>query len=945
MSNIFRWTEFEDWVEFYSNRQLAYAGGGKYEAVMNFGGPGSAAPYHFYARVVKGAEDCITEVSVEKETFIAKRKVVSIKGTPPGFVWVYLGCVKMRRNYRRVTICAPGGLRGLERLCIVETPERLESGEVERRLAREGKGPEALSGVPLGGVGGGKIELCRDGLFRNITINGNIDTPIWRTEGSFFAVRAETEGKSLGRIISTEPLHGLAPMQELQFDGLFPKATLRGKDRDFPLAVQVFASGTIIPHNIKDSALPVALFRVRLIGRKEKSVKATVAFCMENFLGIGGSVASLEKRETMDEGYYNLWQERAGNSERPWKASGAEGLLFDGGEKEEKRSEGSYILAADSGVCCRLSGWRFEEKNDVWSKFVDTGELPSEKTKPSAGEKTAGAIAVEVDLEPGEVKDVRFVFAWYVPHFRQAGDFDYTHFYCNDFSSVEEVVLYAFKNFDRLEKEAGEVPGLLLKSTLPEWLSRSLANDAYVISTASWLTKDGRFSINEGPTHMFGCMGTLDQKLYANHYYSLFFPRLDRTELLGFIRAQGEDGGIQHDLGYGHLEKKAEGHFWPDLSSSLAILSLKHYQLTGDEEYLNEAYPSIVKALLDYQLSLDTDDDGIANISGVGNTFDAEEYEGTSSYIASVWLAALRALEELARRRGDGKVVERCRKVFEKARKNAVEELWNGRYFANYYDAASKFRSPNSHFSQVAGEFFARLCGLGELYGDHYVRQALTSMLRLNFHPDLAFPTNEATPQGKMPCRKMWGWLPHARVYLGGTPLYFGMAEEGLQVLERLEKALVEINDDNRWDQRLFYEPDTGKQHWGRFYMTAPATWYVYQALLGYRWDEPLGVLAIVPNLPEKLLPFEGPLFVPGFWAWLKVDRNQKKIAVRFLKKFAREIEIKEICLPLWAGTLEATADGELIRTKLLGTKGDLEARYQCRINPDNVDEVEFCFR
>jgi uncharacterized protein (DUF608 family) len=871
-------------------------------------------------------------------------KVVSIKGTPAEFSWVYLGHVKTRRDYRRVTITAPGGLGGVERLCVVEIAERMASGEVERRIAREAEGGEPLSGVPLGGIGAGKLELCRDGLFRNITINGNIDAPIWHSEGSFFAVRAEVEGKSLGRIISTRGLHGLAPVAKLEFDGLFPRAALNVEDKDFPVGVELIGSGTIIPGNVRDSALPVALFRIRLTGHKKRPAKVTVAFCLENFLGRGGAPGSLESRKTMDEGFYTLWDERDGNNETPWEGGGAQGLLFDGGEKEEKRSLGQYVLATDSEVCCYLAGWRFEEPSDTWSTFVDTGSLPRRTAEPSSGEKSAGAIAVEAQLQAGEAKELRFVFAWYVPHFQQVGDVDYGHFYCNGFSSAGEVAAYALEHFERLEKEAGKVPELLLRSSLPEWLARSLANDAYVVSTASWLTKDGRFAINEGPTHMFGCMGTLDQKLYANHYYSLFFPDLDRSELLGFAHAQGEDGSIQHDLGYGHLEKKGKGHFWPDLSSSLAILSLKHYQLTGDEDYINEAYPAIVKALLEYQLSLDSDGDGIANISGVGNTFDAEEYQGTSSYIASVWLASLKALENLAERRRDSDVAERCRKAFEKARKSAIDELWNGDFFANYYDTTEKFRSPNSHFSQVAGEFFARLLGLGELYGDDYVRRALAAILRLNFHPDLAFPTNEATPDGKMPCRKMWGWFPHGRVYLGGTPIYFGMADEGLRALERLEKTLVEINDDNRWDQRLFYEPDTGKQHWGRFYMSAPATWYVYQALLGYRWDKPQGLLSILPNLPDALLPFEGPLFVPDFWAWLRVDRKQKKIALRFLKKPGKGIEIKSICLPRWGGALAATADGTVIETKPVQAKEDDTMCRQCAISVGDVDELDFSF-
>lgn len=932
MSNVRRWTECEDWVEFYSQRELTGVGSGRYAAVMNFGGPGAAVPYHFYARVRDGAEGTIAGVEIEAERFEPVNRTVAVKGTPPGFRWVHLGFVNMRRNYRRVTILAPKGLAGLDRLCVLEIPLRLESGEIERRIARDGLPPEPLSGVPLGGVGAGKIEFCRDGLFRNITINGNIDTPIARSAASFFAVQAMTDEGSLARIVASERLHGLAPMETLEFEGVYPRAILKARDRAFPLAVEIQATGTIIPRNVKDSSLPLALFRVRLTACAEKPVKVTVAFAMENFLGCGGSVAAVLGRGVWDEGFYDLWEERTGNGEQPWESGVGDGVRFVGGEKEEIRSQGEYVLASVDRVGARLIGWRPERPDEVWDCFADSGRFLDASALPSQGEVTAGAVAVDVALAAGETRDLRFALAWYVPRFWQAEGPDYSHYYCNNFASAGEIAQYGLTNFDRLEAEARQIPDLVQGSTLPSWLARSVCNDAYVFSTATWLTKDGRFAVNEGPTHMFGCMGTLDQKLYANHYYSLFFPELDRTELLGFVRSQGENGGIQHDLGYGHLEQKGQSCGWPDLSSALAILSLKHYQLTGDQAYLDEVYPCLVRALFDYQLGMDTDGDGIANISGVGNTFDAEKYEGTSCYLASLWLAALKALEQLAAQRGDAAVAARCRQCFEKAHASAIKELWNGEFFVNYYDSKNQRQCPNSHYSQVAGEFFARLCGLGPLYGDHYVRQALRSMLRLNYHPRLRFPTNEATPEGKMSCRFMWGWLPHARVYLAGTPMYFGMAEEGLRVLERLEHVVAVLNHDNRWDQRLFYEPDTGREHWGRFYMTAPATWYVYQTLLGYRWDQPQGTLSLLPNLPSALLPFAGPVFLPDWWGWLTVSHDGSSLGLKIIKTFKDGLTVRQINVRSRSGTLALTANGAVISV-MHGMSNGEEEPYKCSVD------------
>ena len=274
----------------------------------------------------------------------------------------------------------------------------------------------------------------------------------------------------------------------------------------------------------------------------------------------------------------------------------------------------------------------------------------------------------------------------------------------------------------------------------------------------------------------------------------------------------------------------------------------------------------------------------------------------------------------------------RCRECFAKARASAISELWNGNFFVNYYDSKNQRQCPNSHYSQVAGEFFARLCGLGPLYGDHYVRQALRAILRLNYHPRLPFPTNEATPEGRMSCRHMWGWLPHARVYLGGTPLYFGLAEEGLRAMERLEYAVAVLNGDNRWDQRLFYEPDTGREHWGRFYMTAPATWYVYQALLGYRWDQPQGALSLLPNLPTALLPFEGPVFLPDWWGWLTASRDGASLGLKIIKTFKDGLTIRQLTVRRQSGTLVLAANGAVLPVARGAANGE-EEPYTCGVD------------
>jgi non-lysosomal glucosylceramidase len=899
MEKIKRWDELEDWVEFYKKSELTHVDKKQYRLLANFGGPGSSVPYLFFARVEKGCEQIISHVFMNKHDFIYEPELIEVKGCPDNFSWIKLGYTNSQRDYNYLTIELTDRIDGLDRICSVQILDRLESGEIERRISYEDNyGVEPLSGVPLGGIGSGKLELCSDGVFRNITINGNIDTPIWRSESSFFALHVETLKGGQGRLLTKENLFGLPAFKNIEYSGIYPQALIKYDDPPFPVSIETKAFGSIIPGNEKDSSLPTAMFKLTLTNKTNEKISTKIAFSMENFLGRGGSVASVSKRKTFDEGYYNLWDERAGNYEELIKSQHNTGILYTGGEKTEKRSAGEYFIASPDCVCDSLLGWSFEnDPAGFWQDFIDTGIFPDNTGKKSKGEKTAAALVLKCDLEANQSKEVHFVFCWYTPCFWQAGNFDYSHFYCNNFSSAKAVSDYVLDNFDRLEKESGEVGELLLKSSLPEWFAKSLCNDAYVTSTDSWLTKDGRFSMNEGASHMFGCMGTIDQKLYANHYLSLFFPEIDKRELLAFARAQGENGGIQHDLGYGHIDQSGKPHHWPDLSSALCILSLKHFLLTGDNEYLDEVYPVLVKALLEYQLGLDTDGDAIPNISGVGNTFDAEEFEGTSSYIASLWLAALKTLAFLADLRNDSATASTAREIFKKAKKHAIAQLWNGKYFVNYYDSNKKQRCPNCHISQLAGEFFSEFLGLGSCYGYEYTVPACKSTLELNYPQAMKAPMNEATPEGEMPYRKLWGWLFHTKIFIGALPIIYDMHSAGMKTLERLEYLLNDINHDNRWDQRLFFEPETGRQHWGRFYMSSPASWYVYQTLVGYFYNKPLGQLSIIPRLSDSMTTFKGPVFLPDFWLWVEYERNTF-IHIKMVKALADDFAINELIIP-----------------------------------------------
>src|SRR4051812_47397051 len=82
-----------------------------------------------------------------------------------------------------------------------------------------GAAPEARArpsgGVPLGGIGTGKVELLADGTLGNLTLNNNWERPIAELPGSFFAVRATAGEKTTARVLALRSPYKLPTVQSL----------------------------------------------------------------------------------------------------------------------------------------------------------------------------------------------------------------------------------------------------------------------------------------------------------------------------------------------------------------------------------------------------------------------------------------------------------------------------------------------------------------------------------------------------------------------------------------------------------------------------------------------------------------------------------------------------------------------------------------------------------
>ncbi|NLJ60956.1 MAG: hypothetical protein GX338_08420, partial [Firmicutes bacterium] len=109
------------------------------------------------------------------------------------------------------------------------------------------------SGVPLGGIGAGKVEIFPDGTLANFTHQNNWDDPIGSKGGlnhvdarvgHHFGIWASgcAEGaEPVARLLQTADIAGLPRIGEIEYAGEYPFAKLNYIDPALPVEVRLEA--------------------------------------------------------------------------------------------------------------------------------------------------------------------------------------------------------------------------------------------------------------------------------------------------------------------------------------------------------------------------------------------------------------------------------------------------------------------------------------------------------------------------------------------------------------------------------------------------------------------------------------------------------------------------------------------------------------------------------
>jgi uncharacterized protein (DUF608 family) len=355
-----------------------------------------------------------------------------------------------------------------------------------------------------------------------------------------------------------------------------------------------------------------------------------------------------------------------------------------------------------------------------------------ESVEVSAPSRPRSGLVRTVELRPGESVTVPFVVAWRFPNLTINRLGKVGNHYAERFPTVGAVVEHLRKDYGRLSGSTRQWHRTWYDSTLPYWLlDRTMANAATLATMTCVRFGNGRFYGWEGVGCCDGTCGHVWQ--YAQTVGRLF-PSLERSvrEMVDFGVAFHPDSGLidfRGEYGFGYAA---------DAQAGYVLRAYREHQTSTDDGFLRRVWPRVRKAM-EYLIEQDTDDDGILE-GRQHNTLDVDLY-GPSSWLTSLYLAALKASAAMAAEMGDAEFRRRCQRIFDAGSSRFDQVFWDGDYYVqrlNLREQPDALRYGNGcEIDQVMGQGWAWQLGLGRITSPGNTRKALKSLYRNNFLTDV----------------------------------------------------------------------------------------------------------------------------------------------------------------------------------------------------------------
>jgi non-lysosomal glucosylceramidase len=642
-------------------------------------------------------------------------------------------------------------------------------------------------GAPVGGFGAGTFSRTYRGDFARWHMKAGVHK--YQTEwANQFAVYQKSEGESEGvaKVLTAAHPEGDAlkswawdyPVGAGDYYALYPKAWYDYRWDKFPAHVVLEQFSPVLPDNYKETSYPVAVYRWHTNNPTNRRVTVAVLLTWKNMVG---------QFRTFDRdlrGAINAGNRNHAEKESLGSAGEMKGIVLDRNHLDKSVTEewdGQFTIAALESpgveVFYQTTFAPDRDGSDIWTPFAKDGRLSnSDNAWTSSDEGIAAAVAVRFTLEPGEQKVVPMVISWDLPivQFGAGRKWNrrYTDFYgasgLNSWAIARDGLKNAAAWSDAIDSWQARY---INDESKPLWYRGMLFNELYVLADAgSFYGRPVGSNANERPVYSFmECYDypyyeTLDVRFYGSMPLLKFWPELEKGVMRDFAatvpqeaaekmewiwktqqtnqltyRIRKAKGAVPHDLGVPQEDPfKQINQFswqdtngWKDLNPKLVLMIYRDFVFTGrkDESFLRDTWPAVQEAIA-YLNKYDKDGDGLPeNEAYPDQTYDTWLVKGESAYSASLYLAALRSAEEIAKQLGEAAAAKQYHDQFAKSQASYIKKLWNGEYFR--YDTQSEYRD-NIQADQLAGQWYADMTGLGDIVPRDMRAKALKKIFAYN---------------------------------------------------------------------------------------------------------------------------------------------------------------------------------------------------------------------
>ncbi len=644
-----------------------------------------------------------------------------------------------------------------------------------------------LQGVPLGGVGTGGIGRDWSGAFRRWTLKTGSLMHFTEAVNGFACFQGTADGPGRARVLRPrEPENGRAlsawGWEETPpagaYHGLFPKAWYRyPAGPAWPVEMVCEQFSPVLPHNYRETALPVGVFRWHLRNTGDAPATVGLLFSFANLCN-WFVAAGRGKPERRNAGNFNT------PLDEPFVDGGtARGVLFDCTRPDAVPGEGQGQMAIAARANDRIAVatvTSFDALGDgstLWAPFAASGALDEDRTSWVAAcgfaevtEGTlGGALSATVTLAPGESMVVPMTLVWDFPVLRFGTGRGYYRRYTEFIGRTgNNAALLAREALERAadwslaidDWHARHIEG----SALPPTIAGMMLNELYLLvdGLTAWTAgavEDGEaedfFGLIECPDYPY--YDTLDLWVYGSLALAANWPQIDRDVALLYARQVDRDddrkrrhvwtgetfpftvpGSVPHDLGAPDEDPVEminaftyrDTNGWKDLNAQFIVTVCRIFRESGDRVFLEACYPAAVAAL-EHLAGFDRDGDGLIENDGVPDqTFDNIPMLGPSAYCGGLWLAALAAVAAMAEAVGDGDRAAECRARLDRAAAAYQDRLWCGTHFR--LDAASAYADAVL-IDQMFGPWMADRMGLDCGLPRDRIVTALKTVYQTNF--------------------------------------------------------------------------------------------------------------------------------------------------------------------------------------------------------------------